>query len=140
MKIKYLGLFAMFLILATSVQPICATHQTKIYISDHDGNYQKQYNLNYTVEKFKATLYDVSTTEVDSLGLRNLEFYVFKVTPDGHDILPYYNTKKLTNGYGTATTPDITFKSGDYILLVRYGGNNLWKLSPSNSTVKIHVN
>jgi hypothetical protein len=140
MKMKYLGLFAMFLILATSVQPICATHQTKIYISDHDGNYQKQYNLNYTVEKFKATLYDVSTTEVDTLGLRYLDFYVFEVTPDGSDIIPYYHTQKLTNIHGTATTPNISFKSGDYILLVRYGGNKLWKLSPSNSTVKIHVN
>lgn len=143
MKIKNIGILCMFLVIATGIQPICAANYnpTEIHISDHDGNYLKQYNLNKygNVEQFKATLYELDSSEGNSLVMRYLDFYVYKLTTDGSDPVEYYHTQKMTNLYGTATTPYIVFKPGDYTLHVSYGGNTRSKLNPGNASVKIHV-
>ncbi len=133
----------MFLVIATAIQPICAANYnpTEIHISDQDGNYLKQYNLSKygNVEQFKAMLYELDSSEGDSLAMRYLDFYVYKLTTDGSDPTEYYHTRKMTNIHGTATTPYIVFEPGDYILQVSYGGNTRSKLNPSNATVQVHV-
>ncbi len=136
---KYFGFLCMLLIVSMTVQPICAAEQTRVCISDQYGNYQKQYNPEYSVEKFKATLYKVKGVEAETLATCHLDFYLYKITPDGSGITVYYHDEKLTGSDGTAETSSIHFNPGDYILVVSYRGNSASKLSPSYSTVKIHA-
>jgi hypothetical protein len=139
MKMKYFGLFFMFLILAAAVQPICAADYTKttIHLYDQYGNDLEEYNITKynNIMQFKASLYKID----ESQAMRYLDFYIYKLNPDESNKIEYYHTRKMTNLFGTATTPKIQFEQGDYILLVTYGGNERSKLSPSNATVKIHV-
>lgn len=139
MNMKYLGLFVTFLVLATALQPICAADyiKTTIHVSDQYGNDLEQYNITKynNILQFKASLYEGA----DSKCMRYLDFYIYKLNPDESNKIEYYHTRKMTNLFGTATTPKIQFEQGDYVLMVTYGGNERSKLSPSNSTVKIHV-
>jgi hypothetical protein len=140
MRMKYFGMFLMFLILATALQPICAADYTKttIHLYDQYGNDLEEYNITKynNIMQFKASLYKID----ESQAMRYLDFYIYKLNPDESNKIEYYHTRKMTNLFGTATTPKIQFEQGDYILLVTYGGNERSKLSPSNATVKIHVN
>lgn len=151
MKVKYFGLFVMFLILATALQPICAAdpieyYKTGINVSDQYGNYANQFNLNSsTEEKFKSALFtyyfgkDPTDIEIVPLAWRWVVFDLYKVTTDGSNPVLYYHDRKMTNWRGVVETANIRFEPGDYVLIVSYGGNKKDRLSPSDASVKIHV-
>ncbi|SCG84941.1 hypothetical protein [Methanobacterium congolense] len=155
MKVKYLGLFATFLVLAIAVQPIYAGDYpdwtpTGINVTDQYGHCQSQFNFPCnTDEMFNVTLwYEVNLWDEgikkEGTAWQDLDLDIYKVITNesdanGLDISLYYHDHKSTNWNGIVTTPKIQFEPGDYIFIIKYEGSRRLLQDSCMTKVKIHV-
>lgn len=143
MKLRYMfSLLCLFLITASVIQPLSAAEPGDTRIQAHDGGALKDVTVKAGEPiKLQAMVascvydYDVGYVWV-GMGLRYLEFSVFKAKEDGSDgDCVYYNSKMTSFWTGIAKPKAFTLEKGTYNLLVQHNGN----LKHCSARAKIYV-